>query len=213
MKTEVNIRDAEEEKTDQDAALRSKELASMKALTFRHWEEITGVGICSGNSYVVSQKGIYPEQYSDDDLRLLTPEERKILLEMADRDPLIFPCAPSHLLSFVDEDQAMCFEVPDAFREEVDRLGAELRASEELGQEVLCDQQISNPSASDDGVDRVALTKFHAQLVASGSKSPTETTAKEFRISDGYVRRIVREEKSSKKSVLTSTIRQLNIER
>ena len=147
MKTDANIHDVEEDKIDQAAALRCKELASMKALTFRHWEEITGVGICSGNSHVVSQKGIHPEQYSDDDLKLLAPEERKTLLEMADHYPLIFPCSPSQLLSFVDDDPAMCFEVPDAFREAVKLLVMDAASKKSIDPNSAFDQRLKKRKA------------------------------------------------------------------
>ena len=60
------------------------ELAAMDTLMFRHWEELTGIGICKGGSYIVGQSGVHPEQYSDDDLRLLTTEERLSLIHISE---------------------------------------------------------------------------------------------------------------------------------
>ncbi|MBL0353846.1 MAG: hypothetical protein IPP03_14765 [Dechloromonas sp.] len=97
------------------------ELAAMDTLMFRHWEELTGIGICKGGSYIVGQSGVHPEQYSDDDLRLLTTEERRLLLERADRPPLIFPCTPAQLLQFVDGDLLGDFDLPDDFRAAVEK--------------------------------------------------------------------------------------------
>ena len=76
-------------------AERCNELATLPELFVDHWEELTGIGICKGGSYIVSQKGVFPEQYSDDDLHLLTTEERRMLTEIARRPPLQFPCTPS----------------------------------------------------------------------------------------------------------------------
>ena len=97
------------------------ELAAMDTLRFRHWEELTGIGICKGGSYNVGQLGVYPKQYSDDDLRGLFPEERRILLERADRPPLPFPCTPAQLLQFVDGDLLGDFDLPDDFRAAVEQ--------------------------------------------------------------------------------------------
>ena len=77
------------------SAERCTELAGLPELFVHHWEELTGIGICKGGAYIVSQSGVYPEQYSDNDLRLLFPEERRLLLEGATRPPLLFPCTPS----------------------------------------------------------------------------------------------------------------------
>ena len=83
-------------------AERCNELATLPELFVHHWEELTGIGICKGGEYIVSQSGVYPEQYSDDDLRSLIPEERRLLLERATRLPLRFPCTPSQLLILAD---------------------------------------------------------------------------------------------------------------
>ncbi|MBN8463635.1 MAG: hypothetical protein J0M01_12620 [Dechloromonas sp.] len=98
------------------SAERCTELAKLPELFVHHWEELTGIGICKGGAYTVSQSGVYPEQYSDDDLRSLFPEERRVLLERATRPPLGFPCTPSQLLKFVDGGLQGEFEVPDDFR-------------------------------------------------------------------------------------------------
>jgi len=97
-------------------AKRCEELAALPELRVHHWEELTGIGICKGGLYTVKQDGVFPEQYSDDDLRLLLPEERRLLLEGATRPPLLFPCTPSQLLKFVDGGVQGEFEVPDEFR-------------------------------------------------------------------------------------------------
>jgi hypothetical protein len=104
-------------------AKRCEELAALPELRVHHWVELTGIGICKGGAYTVSQKGVYPKQYSDDDLSLLTPEEtegQRLLLERASRPSLEFPCTPSQLLDFVDGGLQGDFEVPDSFRAAVD---------------------------------------------------------------------------------------------
>jgi len=101
-------------------AERCNELAKLPELFVHHWEELTGIGICKGGAYTVSQSGVYPEQYSDDDLRSLFPEERRVLLEAATRPPLPFPCTPSQLLKFVDGGWSEEFEIPDHFRAAVE---------------------------------------------------------------------------------------------
>lgn len=95
---------------------RCNELATLPELFVHHWEELTGIGICKGEAYIVSQSGVFPEQYSDDELRLQTTEERRLLLESATRPPLLFPCTPNQLLKFVDGGGHRDFEVPDDFR-------------------------------------------------------------------------------------------------
>ncbi len=102
------------------SAERCTELAGLPELFVHHWEELTGIGICKGGAYIVSQSGVYPEQYSDNDLRLLFPEERRLLLEGATRPPLLFPCTPSQLLKFVDGGSQGKFEVPEEFRTAVE---------------------------------------------------------------------------------------------
>lgn len=101
------IRNAQAERCD--------ELAALPKLLVHHWEELTGIGICKGGAYTVSQSGVYPEQYSDDDLRSLTTEERRILIEIASRPPLLFPCTPSQLLEFMDGGSVGDFDIPAAF--------------------------------------------------------------------------------------------------
>ena len=96
------------------------DLAGLPELFVHHWEELTGIGICKGGAYIVSQSGVYPEQYSDDELRLLFPEERRLLLERATRLPLLFPCTPSQLLKIVDGGLQGEFEVPEEFRTAVE---------------------------------------------------------------------------------------------
>ena len=187
-------------------------IASEQELHIDHWIELTGVGVGQHESYFVANDRVAFRKWEDDFIAE-SPVDWQIDMHRDNRiaPSLIFPCSPQELLTFVDTAIGIhCFMVPDAFREEVHRLRAEQLAIEEAGQEVLCDQQISNSSASDAGIDYVALTKRHAQLVASGSKKATATTAKEFGVSDSYVRRIVRKQRGNNAGVFKSTLMQLN---
>lgn len=93
---------------------RCEELAALSELHCYHWEELTGVGIGKWRSYTVSQDGVFPTKYSDDDLAKLTPEESRALQEHGLSKSLPFSCSPAQSLQFVGG-RGRFFDLPDDF--------------------------------------------------------------------------------------------------
>lgn len=96
------------------------EFARLDELRLHHWRLLTGVTGGEGDYVICNQSGIFPEQYDDRELALLTAEEAFEIGEVSVIEPLRFPCLPLELLRFVD--RLVDIEVPDAFRAEVERL-------------------------------------------------------------------------------------------
>lgn len=110
--------DGEGDSSDSEPGPTDAELATFAKsanLTAYEFERLTGYGIGPSDLFVVSQDGVWMERFSDEDLKSLTPSERQTILEAA-RHRLLFPCAPSELVSFV-EAVSWRFGLPAGFAE------------------------------------------------------------------------------------------------
>lgn len=99
-----------------------EKLATSESLLLGHWKILTGSDEKTDSRYEHLEEGIFPRECDEYFLSLLTAEERGWIALSTQRDPLRFPCTPQRLLAFVDADPMGGFDVPDAFRSEVERL-------------------------------------------------------------------------------------------
>lgn len=173
--TDSAINSAEPKPDGADLSLeRCKALAAMEQLTNLEWEELTGVGIDDGDSYACGQQGIFPRQYSDEELRLLSREESRTLRRIASLPPLVFPCTPTELLAFVDDERCHDFELPDEFRDAVMALTCEQKADKNQQSNRGADIPQEQKRTRDDGLCVAML----AGRTAYRDKHQTEPTAR-----------------------------------
>ena len=97
------------------------EFAQLDALRIHHWRLLTGVECRKDDSFIYGQEGIFPVQYTDEELSGLTAAEQFEIGEFCATEPLRFPCLPSELLHFIDNLVLGDFSVPGDFREAVER--------------------------------------------------------------------------------------------
>lgn len=93
------------------------EFARLENLELHHWTLLTGIGAGKDDSFIYCKEGVFPVQYSEQELGNLTPVEQYIIGEISNLAPLEFPCSPTRLLQFVDHVSLGDFSVPDDFRE------------------------------------------------------------------------------------------------
>lgn len=156
---------------------RCNELAALPKLNVHHFIELTGIGICKGGSFDVTQEGVFPRQYSNHDLHKLTNQEQCILLEQAHRPPLETPFTQMDLLRFIDGSIPGSFEVPVEFRRAVEtptplehKVGGTAQQGPKVKSHIayLAHLVNENPSASAKDLERLCLRS------ASDEGSPFE---------------------------------------
>ncbi|MDD3481811.1 MAG: hypothetical protein PHT68_02590 [Azovibrio restrictus] len=111
------------------------EFAKLEKLWLHHWRLLTGVTGGEDDYVICNQEGVFPTQYDDRELSLLSAEEAFEIGEVSVIEPLRFPCLPSELLRFVD--QLIDVEVPDEFRVEVERLARGADSAADGGGEIV----------------------------------------------------------------------------
>lgn len=141
------------------------EFAKLDKLRLHHWRLLTGVTVGKDNSFVYSQEGVFPVQYTDEELSGLTADECFLIGEFCASEPLLFPCLPSQLIRFVDDLVLGDFSVPDAFRGEVERLN-----TSEAG--------IADGDFPEDDTNRLTVKKTIAPYVANLKKRFPKLTGK-----------------------------------
>ena len=121
------------------------EFAQLFDLELRHWRLLTGATSSKDDFFIYSKEGIFPVQYTEEELSKLTADEYFEISEFCASDPLRFPCLPSSLLHFIDNRELGGFSVPDDFREAVKQ---SMRGPDACGTDSLVDWYNNEFSAS-----------------------------------------------------------------
>ena len=100
---------------------RCRELASLPQLYAYDWIKLTGVGIGHHGPYSVSDKGVFFEKWSNEQIQGADLDwQEEMLLDNQTAPDLIFPCTPAELTSFVENAIGLHqFSLPDIFRQRV----------------------------------------------------------------------------------------------
>lgn len=103
----------QEEPTDE----RCRELASREKLSFCDWVELTGVGIGEHESYEIGSDGVHYRRVPEAEIAEYPVTWQGQMVTDNETPPLLFPCLPAELLTFVDTAPGIhCFDAPAVFR-------------------------------------------------------------------------------------------------
>lgn len=96
---------------------RCLELANQSQLYAYHWIELTGVGIGHHGPYSVSEKGVFFEKWSNEQIQGADLDwQEEMLLDNQTASNLVFPCSPADLTGFVKNAIGLHqFSLPDSF--------------------------------------------------------------------------------------------------